>query len=119
MPFPSDTDPDTEVISLIQREVERQTTGIQLIASENFTSISILQAMGAEAASFLQAQAMNDVLALAPGQWQWNGWLNPKGRVIALFALLRTSADSFLVVLPDFPAASGTPRWWATATISI
>ena len=46
MPFPSDTDPDTEVMGLIEREVERQTTGIQLIASENFTSPAVMAAVG-------------------------------------------------------------------------
>ena len=46
MPFPSDTDPDTEVMDLIDREVERQTTGIQLIASENFTSPAVMAAVG-------------------------------------------------------------------------
>jgi glycine hydroxymethyltransferase len=46
MPFPSDTDPDREVEELIEREFERQTTGIQLIASENFTSPAVLRAVG-------------------------------------------------------------------------
>ena len=46
MPFPSDTDPDTEVQSLLKREVERQTTGLQLIASENFTSPAVMAATG-------------------------------------------------------------------------
>jgi len=46
MPFPSDTDPDTEVQSLLEREVERQTTGLQLIASENFTSPAVMAATG-------------------------------------------------------------------------
>ena len=46
MPFPSDTDPDTTVSDLIAREVERQTTGIQLIASENFTSPAVMAATG-------------------------------------------------------------------------
>jgi glycine hydroxymethyltransferase len=46
MPFPSDTDPDTVVTNLIAREVERQTTGIQLIASENFTSPAVMAAVG-------------------------------------------------------------------------
>jgi glycine hydroxymethyltransferase len=46
MPFPSDTDPDTEVEALIDREIERQTTGLQLIASENFTSPAVLRATG-------------------------------------------------------------------------
>jgi len=46
MPFPSDTDPDTEVQALLDRELERQTTGIQLIASENFTSPAVMRATG-------------------------------------------------------------------------
>ena len=46
MPFPSDTDPDTAVLELVEREVERQTTGIQLIASENFTSPAVMAATG-------------------------------------------------------------------------
>ncbi|WP_040493152.1 serine hydroxymethyltransferase [Ilumatobacter nonamiensis] len=46
MPFPSTNDPDTEVEALIEREVERQTTGLQLIASENFTSPAVMAATG-------------------------------------------------------------------------
>ena len=46
MPFPSDLNPDTEVLALLDREVERQTTGLQLIASENFTSPAVMAATG-------------------------------------------------------------------------
>jgi glycine hydroxymethyltransferase len=46
MPFPSDTTPDTAVFDLIDREVERQCTGLQLIASENFTSPAVMRAVG-------------------------------------------------------------------------
>ncbi len=46
MPFPSQTDPDIEVQDLLDRELERQTTGIQLIASENFTSPAVMRATG-------------------------------------------------------------------------
>ncbi|HEY3485023.1 MAG TPA: serine hydroxymethyltransferase [Ilumatobacteraceae bacterium] len=46
MPYPSDTDPDLEVEALIERELQRQTTGIQLIASENFTSPAVMCATG-------------------------------------------------------------------------
>ena len=46
MPFPSDIDPDLDVFSLIDREVERQTSGLQLIASENFTSPAVMRAVG-------------------------------------------------------------------------
>jgi glycine hydroxymethyltransferase len=46
VPFPSDTNPDTELFDLIDREVQRQITGIQLIASENFTSPAVMRAVG-------------------------------------------------------------------------
>ncbi|MFM8266803.1 MAG: serine hydroxymethyltransferase [Ilumatobacteraceae bacterium] len=46
MPFPSDTSPDTQVESLIADEVRRQVTGLQLIASENFTSPAVMRAVG-------------------------------------------------------------------------
>jgi glycine hydroxymethyltransferase len=37
---------DTVVFELIRKELERQRNGIELIASENFTSLQVLQAMG-------------------------------------------------------------------------
>jgi glycine hydroxymethyltransferase len=37
---------DKQVFDLIQQEVERQRNGIELIASENFVSLQVLQAMG-------------------------------------------------------------------------
>ncbi len=46
MPFPSDTQPDTELFDLIAAETTRQVTGLQLIASENFTSPSVMRAVG-------------------------------------------------------------------------
>ena len=46
MPFPSDNDPDLEVERLIADEFKRQITGLQLIASENFTSPAVMRAVG-------------------------------------------------------------------------
>ena len=47
MPFPSETDPDIEPSRRSsKREIERQTTGLQLIASENFTSPAVMRAVG-------------------------------------------------------------------------
>ena len=46
MPFHTDTHPDVEVEALIKQEFERQTTGLQLIASENFTSPAVMRAVG-------------------------------------------------------------------------
>ena len=65
----------------------------------------VLALTGRDAVAFAQAQFMNDVAALGDGQWHWNGWLTPKGRVIALFALLRLDAESLWLVLPDVAAA--------------
>src|SRR6187402_1950672 len=41
-----ETQKDTEVFDLINKELERQRNGIELIASENFTSLQVMQAMG-------------------------------------------------------------------------
>ena len=59
---------------------------------------------GPDAAAFAQAQFANDVSHLGDGRWQWNAWLTPKGRVIALFALLRRAEGDFLLLAPDRPA---------------
>ena len=46
MPWPSESQRDTEVFGLIDKERERQVTGLQLIASENFTSPDVMEATG-------------------------------------------------------------------------
>lgn len=61
----------------------------------------VLSICGRDAIAFAQAQFMNDVAALADGHWQWSGWLTAKGRVVALFALLRLDAETVWLLLPD------------------
>jgi len=46
MPWPSQELRDDEVFGLIEKEEVRQTTGLQLIASENFTSPDVMEATG-------------------------------------------------------------------------
>ena len=46
MPWPSEKTRDNEVFGLIDKERERQITGLQLIASENFTSPDVMEATG-------------------------------------------------------------------------
>lgn len=66
----------------------------------------VLEVRGVDAAGFLQRQTMNDVALLAKaGDWQWNGLLSAKGRVQALFVLLRMDGEGFWLVAPDLPAA--------------
>lgn len=59
---------------------------------------------GRDAAAFAQAQFMNDLNGLQAGQWHWNGWLTPKGRVLALFALLKWSEQRVWLLVPDADA---------------
>ena len=59
---------------------------------------------GRDAVAFAQAQTMNDVAALRDGEWHWNGWLTAKGRVIALFAVVRIDAETLWLLLPDADA---------------
>jgi tRNA-modifying protein YgfZ len=65
---------------------------------------------GRDALAFAQAQTMNDLGALHDGQWHWNGWLTPKGRVIALFALIRIDTDTFWMVVADADAGALAER---------
>jgi len=65
---------------------------------------AILAVEGVDAARFAHAQFMSDVASLADGHWQWSGWLTPKGRVIAVFALLRFDAGTLWLLLPDAAA---------------
>ena len=69
----------------------------------------VLVLTGPDAVAFAQAQFMNDVAAVADGQWQWNGWLTPKGRVIALFGLLRLDPQTLWLLLPDVAASELAP----------
>ena len=66
--------------------------------------MSVAQLLGRDAGAFAQSQFTSDVAALGDGQWQWSAWLTPKGRVIAVFLLLRMDAERFWAVLPDMHA---------------
>ncbi|UKE45896.1 CAF17-like 4Fe-4S cluster assembly/insertion protein YgfZ [Xanthomonas cerealis] len=81
------------------------------LTSAGFSALPDLQYValsGTDAVAFAQAQFANDIQALRNGHWQWNAWLSAKGRVIALFALLRRADDALLVLLPDGGAAELT-----------
>jgi glycine hydroxymethyltransferase len=46
MPWPSDIDPDLELEAIVDAEIERANTSLQLIASENFTSPAVMRITG-------------------------------------------------------------------------
>lgn len=55
---------------------------------------------GSDAAQFLQAQLTSDVVSLAHGRWQWSGYCNPKGRLLATFRVARTRTDDYELEVP-------------------
>jgi len=72
---------------------------------------AVISLQGPDAITFAQAQFMNDVRALAPGQWQWNGWLSAKGRLQALFALLLSEPDRLLAIVRGGDAEALAAQW--------
>jgi len=54
---------------------------------------------GPDAMAFAHAQFSSNVNSLAVGQWQFSAWLDPQGRVRALFHLARLADDRYLVLL--------------------
>lgn len=81
---------------------------LQTAAAQDFdlSDHRVLALQGRDVVAFAQAQFMNDVAQLVDGQWQWNGWLTPKGRVVALFALLRRDSGTLWLLLPDAEPAT-------------
>jgi tRNA-modifying protein YgfZ len=82
----------------------------------------VIALSGRDASAFAQAQLMNDLKLLAPGRWQWTGWLTPKGRVIALFALLKFDEETLWLLVPDadpVTLASALQRFVFRAKVAI
>ncbi len=70
---------------------------------------ALLAVSGDDATAFLHGQFTNDVQALPQGAAQWNGWLSPKGRLLATFLLVKR-ADGYLLMLPAEIAAATAKR---------
>lgn len=54
---------------------------------------------GSDASTFAHAQFSSAVTSLAVGRWQFSAWLDPQGRVRALFHLARLTDDCYLLLL--------------------
>ncbi len=69
-----------------------------------------LRFSGPDAAAFLQSQLTNDVDALAPGAWQWQGYCSAKGRLLATFALIRVATTDYAAIIHRSLAAPISKR---------
>lgn len=70
---------------------------------------AVIKVSGNDAGQFLHGQFTNDVEALAEHGVQLNGFCDPKGRLIALFYLIRMP-DSYLIVVEQSIAADVVKR---------
>jgi folate-binding protein YgfZ len=68
-------------------------------AFADLAHLTLVRVEGSDAAAFLQSQLTSDVASLEPGSWQWSGYCNAKGRLLATLRLIR-SGDAFLAELP-------------------
>ena len=87
-----------------------------------FSTRQWLRLAGPDAAAFAHAQFCNDVRALAPGQWQYGGWLDAKGRVLALFECLCLAPDHYALRLRGgeaAPFAQGLQRYVFRSKVKI
>ncbi len=69
-------------------------------------SAETLSIEGPDAIAFAHAQFSSNVSLLASGQWQFSAWLDPQGRVRALFHLARISDDRLVLLLRGGNAAA-------------
>lgn len=68
--------------------------------SRRIAAAALVEIAGRDAGAFSQAQFSSDVSTLTPGRWQWSAWLDAKGRVRNVFALLMLDAERLLAWLP-------------------
>lgn len=61
---------------------------------------SLVEFSGADASAFAHAQFTSDVATLAPGHWHWSAWLDARGRVRNVFALLHVEPGRLVAWLP-------------------
>lgn len=72
----------------------------------NFHPAETLLIEGPDATAFAHAQFSSKVNLLHIGQWQFSAWLDPQGRVRALFHLARLDEERYLLLLRGGDAAA-------------
>jgi folate-binding protein YgfZ len=68
--------------------------------------LGLIQVNGSDAALFLQTQLTNEVVKLALGQAAWNGYCQPKGRLLASFLVWKNGETVYLSLARELAAAT-------------
>ena len=63
------------------------------------TTLTLVKATGEDAIKFLNDQFTNDINALEPNDWQFNGYCSAKGRLIAIMRLF-IADDAIYIIIP-------------------
>jgi hypothetical protein len=67
----------------------------------DLSQLGVIAFRGDETATFLQGQLTNDVRSLHVDNVQWNGYCNPKGRLLGNFLMWRNTEDYCLQLAGD------------------
>jgi len=67
----------------------------------DLSQLGVVAFSGEDTATFLQGQLTNDVRALHADSAQWNGYCNPKGRLLGNFLIWRQGDDTCLQMSGD------------------
>jgi folate-binding protein YgfZ len=62
--------------------------------------LGVLSVSGDDSAAFLQNLLTNDINLLSDHQSQYSGLCNPKGRLLALFLVIRTAESQYQLIMP-------------------
>jgi folate-binding protein YgfZ len=63
-------------------------------------ALGLLSVSGEDSQPFLQNLLTNDIALLAINQSQYSGLCNPKGRLLALFLIIRTGDTAYQLIMP-------------------
>tara|TARA_R110002111_G_scaffold196683_2_gene262530 strand:+ start:318 stop:1250 length:933 start_codon:yes stop_codon:yes gene_type:complete len=74
------------------------------------TQLGVLTVSGADSQTFLQSLLTNDIAQLNLHESQYSGFCTPKGRLLALFFIIRSEASTYQLVLPKDLCEAMTKR---------
>ncbi|MDA8127532.1 MAG: folate-binding protein [Betaproteobacteria bacterium] len=84
--------------------VAERTAAVDGTIVADLSQLGVIAFRGEDTAAFLQGQLTNDVLALGTDAAQWNGYCNPKGRLLGNFLVWRQGEDYCLQLSRDILA---------------
>ncbi len=89
--------------------IDPNTAAAQSLFAAALGGYTVVRVSGQDASDFLQGQFCNDVASLSENGVQLNGYCSPKGRLLAIFHLMK-SDGGYLMLLPSSEVERVTKR---------